>query len=169
MDRPANLLGALALALSDAQMTAMAAASGLGASATAALVTLVEHPGLSVAGLSAILGLSHSATVRLAYDLERRGVLQRGPGADRRAVGLTLTEEGRRLRARAMEARAGVLDHALSAVPPSDREALTRVLTRMLEELTTGRTVADHICRFCDEAACGRDDCPVERRAVALS
>jgi DNA-binding MarR family transcriptional regulator len=169
MDRTANLLGALALAISDAQTQAMEAASGLGRSATATLVTLGEYPGLSVAALAAILGLSHSATVRLVDDLERRDVVQRKPGADRRSVGLGLTAAGMGLRTRAMQARADVLVRSLAAVPPDDREVLTRVLSRILEELTTSRTAADHICRLCDEDACGRDDCPVERRAVALT
>jgi DNA-binding MarR family transcriptional regulator len=169
MDRLANLLGALSLALTDAQMRRMEAASGLGGSATAALVTLGEYPGLSVAGLSAVVGLSHSATVRLADDLERRGLVRRVPGADRRTVGLVLTEGALTLRTSVMQARAGALEHALEAVSPGDREILSHIVTRLLEELTTSRAVADHICRLCDEEACGRDDCPVERRAVALS
>ena len=169
MDRTSNLLGALALAISDAQMQAMEAASGLGRSATAALVTLGEYPGLTVAALAEIVGLSHSATVRLVDDLERRGVVQRRPGADRRSVGLGLTAAGMGLRAKAMEARADMLARSLAAVTAGEREVLTRVLSRLLEELTTSRTAADHICRLCDENACGRDDCPVERRAVALS
>lgn len=169
MDRPANLLGALALALTDAQMRGMQTASGLGTSAVAALVTLGGPPAPSVAGLAAVLGLSHSATVRLADDLERRGLLRRGPGRDRRAVGLHLTPEGTALRARLMAARAAVLEDAPAAVPAPDRAAFDRAVTQVLERLTTDRTAADHLCRLCDEAACGGDACPVERRAVALS
>ena len=169
MDRTANLLGALALAISDAQTQAMEVASSLGRSATATLVTLGEYPGLSVAALAATVGLSHSATVRLVDDLERRGVVQRTPGADRRSVGLGLTGAGMDLRARVMQSRADVLERSLAEVPPADREMLTQVLSRILEDLTTSQTAADHICRLCDEDACGRDDCPVERRAVALS
>lgn len=168
MDQPANLLGALALALSDAQARAMQAASGLGGSAVAALVTLGEAPGLSVAGLAAILGLTHSATVRLADDLGRRGLVRRLPGADGRTVGLALTPAGEAQRRALQAARAEVLRGACAAVPPADRAAFDRSVVRILEALTTGRRTADHICRLCDEAACGRDDCPVERRAVAL-
>jgi DNA-binding MarR family transcriptional regulator len=169
MDRRANLLGALALALTDAQMREMQAGSGLGASAVAALVTLGEPPALSVAALAAILGLTHSATVRLADDLGRRGLVLRGRGADRRAVGLHLTPEGAALRQRLISARAGVLEDALAAVPAPDRAAFERAVTQMLEALTTGRAAADHLCRLCDETACGGAACPVERRAVALS
>lgn len=169
MDRTTNLLGALALALTDAQGRAMQAAAGLGGSAAAAVVTLGTAPGLSVAALAAVLGLTHSATVRLALDLERRGLVGRGPGADRRSVGLVLTEAGEAARDRLMAARASVLAEAMAAVDPADRAGLDRALTAAVTRLTTGRTAADRICRLCDEAACGHDDCPVERRAVALS
>jgi DNA-binding MarR family transcriptional regulator len=169
VDQLTNLVGALALAVSDAQGRDMRRTSGLGESAVAAVVTLGEAPGLPVAALAGIVGLTHSATVRLADDLSRRGLLRREPGPDRRSVGLTLTAEGAALRHRLMAARADVLRRATAAVPRDDRDAFARGVTRILEALTTGRTEADHICRLCDEDACGRDDCPVERRAVALS
>ena len=169
MDQLTNLLGALALAVTDAQGREMQAASGLGASSVAAVVTLGESPGLSVTGLAGILGLTHSATVRLVDDLARRGLVARLAGADRRSVGLALTAGGAAMRVRVMEARAAVLGHAVEAVPGADREAFARGVVAVLEHLTVSRATADHICRLCDEQACGRDDCPVERRAVALS
>lgn len=169
MDRPTNLLGALALALTDTTLRAMQTESRLGPSAVAALVTLGAPPAPSVAALAAILGLTHSATVRLADDLGRRGLVLRGRGADRRAVGLHLTPEGAVLRQRLLAARAAVLEDALAAVPEPERAAFERAVTQVLEALTTGRAAADHLCRFCDEAACGGEACPVERRAVALS
>jgi MarR family transcriptional regulator, negative regulator of the multidrug operon emrRAB len=73
VDQLSNLVGALALAVTDAQGREMAEASGLGESAAAAVVTLGEYPGLSVAALAGIVGLTHSATVRLADDLEPAG------------------------------------------------------------------------------------------------
>jgi DNA-binding MarR family transcriptional regulator len=169
MDQLSNLVGALALALTDAQRREMARASGLGESAAAAVVTLGEYPGLSVAALAGIIGLTHSATVRLADDLGRRGLVRRSPGGDRRSVGLRLTDDGAALRLRLMAARAGVLRRATEAVAADDRAAFARGVTSVLEALTTGRAAADHICRLCDEGACGRDACPVERRAVALT
>ena len=169
MDQLTNLLGALAVAVGDAQRREMMRASGLGESAVAAVVTLGECRGLSVAGLAGIVGLSHSATVRLVDDLARRGLVRRQAGEDRRSVGIALTAEGEAMRARLMAARAAVLLDAMDGLPGAEREAFARGVARVLERLTTSRTVADHICRLCDEEACGRNDCPVERRAVALT
>jgi MarR family transcriptional regulator, negative regulator of the multidrug operon emrRAB len=169
VDQLTNLLGALALAVTDAQSREMQAASGLSGSAVAALVTLGECPGLSVAGLAGIVGLTHSATVRLVDDLGRRGLVLREPGADRRSVGVGLTAEGEAMRVRVMAARAAVLGRAMDGLGGAEREVFARGVVGMLERLTTSRAAADHICRLCDEEACGRDDCPVERRAVALS
>jgi DNA-binding MarR family transcriptional regulator len=169
VDQLTNLLGALALAVADAQEREMHLASGLSASAVAAVVTLGECPGLSVAGLAGIVGLTHSATVRLVDDLEERGLVRRRAGADRRSVGLGLTAEGEAMWARLLAVRAAVLSDAMEGLSGDDRDAFARGVAGVLERLTTSRLVADHICRLCDEEACGRDDCPVERRAVALS
>lgn len=169
MDQLTNLLGALALAVADVQGREMQEASGLGGSAVAAVVTLGEYPGLSVAELASIVGLTHSATVRLVDDLARRELVRRQAGADRRSVGLALTADGEAMRRRLMAARAAVLSDATEGFSGADRDAFARGVVRVLERLTTSRRVADHICRLCDEEACGRDACPVERRAVALS
>jgi DNA-binding MarR family transcriptional regulator len=167
-DRLSNLLGALALAVVDAQEDRLRAASGLGPSAAAAVNTLAESPGETVAGLATVLELTHSATVRLVDDLERRGLLARRPGTDRRSVALHLTKQGMALRTAMVDARAQALAGTLADLGPAEREALDGLVTALLRRLTTGRQVADHICRLCDEAACGREDCPVERRAVEL-
>lgn len=167
-DRLPNLLGALALALVDEQDRRMRTASGLSPSASAAVNTLAESPGETVAGLAAVLGLTHSATVRLVDDLERRGLVARRPGGDRRSVALHLTERGVALRAAIVEARAQALAEALDELGATERDALDGLAIVLLRRLTTGRRAADHICRLCDEAACGREDCPVERRAVEL-
>ncbi|WP_210528331.1 MarR family winged helix-turn-helix transcriptional regulator [Rubellimicrobium arenae] len=146
----------------------MQASADLGPSALGALVTLGEYPGESLGGLSRILGLTHSATVRLADDLERRGLVQREGKADRRSVGLLLTEQGIALRSAAMRARAEVLEGAVSVLEDDERGALERGMARLLQNFATSRAVADHICRLCDEEACGRNNCPVERRAVEI-
>lgn len=169
MDQFTNLLGALALAVMDAQLKEMEKVSGLRASGAAAVVTIGETPGLSIAELASILGLTHSATVRLVDDLGRRGLVLREPARDRRSIRVGLTAQGQAMRRRLMAARATILGHAVEGLAGPEREALARGVTGILERLTTSRAAADHICRLCDEKACGGKDCPVERRAIALS
>ena len=166
-DKTVNRLGALALALGDAQLAAAREASGLGGSASATVVTLGAHPGLTIGKLAHIAGLTHSVMVRTVAGLEKEGFLLRQRGADRRAVALRLTACGARARAAIVAARAAVLDKALDTLSHDQRGRLDDIMTAMLVGLTTGRDQSDHLCRLCDEPACGAD-CPVELQARRL-
>lgn len=161
-----NLLGALALALSDAQDAAARSAAGLGSSACSALVVLSFYPGTPIRTLADILGLTHSVVVRLTEDLASRGLVERAAsGQDKRQVQLRLTEAGRQGAAAILEARRATLGAVLMTVPDESRPALGDALSQMLIALTQSRAAADHICRLCDEAACPQDQCPVECEA----
>jgi len=166
-DQLVNLLGALSLALTDAQQQAAREASGLGTSACAALVVLSFYPGSSIAALAPILGLTHSVVVRLADTLVGQGLVARTAGAvDKRQVRLSLTPAGAVTSRAILEARRQTLDTALAAVPEAIRDAAGVAISAMLTGLTRSRAQADHICRMCDEAVCPGADCPVECAAV---
>lgn len=160
--RIANQLGALGVALSDAAVAAMQEDTGLNPSDAAALITLGPNPDESAESLSAVLGLSHSATVRVVDRLQRAGLVARRPGSDRRVMLLRLTAKGRRLRARLVAAREAALTAALVRLSPAETRRVDAMLARLLDGLVTSRARAEHICRFCDEDAC-EPDCPVER------
>jgi len=163
-DRTINRLGALALALDDAQLTAAQGSSGLGESACATLLTLGAHPGLTIGALARIAGLTHSVMVRTVASLERSKLVVRQRGVDRRNVALRLTASGGRARQVIANARAAVLDGALKALSREQLLQLEDIMTPMLVGLTTGRAQSDYLCRLCDEPACGAD-CPVELMA----
>jgi DNA-binding MarR family transcriptional regulator len=166
--RTANLLGALALALSDRQEEAVRAASDLGPSAAGLMVTLGQYPGDNIGIVSQVLGLTHSVAVRLVGSLVDAGLVERMPGTDRREVRLRLTGKGKRTRAAILIARDAALRESLSSLSASERERLGALAAKLLQALTTSRWACDHICRLCDEDACGGDDCPVERQAQSL-
>ncbi len=76
--RPANLLGALALAVSDRiREVTEQQADALARSEPAALVSLVHYPGQPVGVLDQTLGLTHSGAVRLSDRLEAAGLVRR--------------------------------------------------------------------------------------------
>jgi DNA-binding MarR family transcriptional regulator len=166
-DRTINRLGALALALDDAQLLAARAAVGLGESACAILLTLGVHPGLTIGELARIAGLTHSVMVRTVASLERSKLLIRNRGPDRRNVALRLTAEGRRVRQAIAQARATALGRALKVLSREQLLHLEDIMTPLLIGLTTGRAQSDHLCRLCDEHACG-PDCPVEIEACRI-
>jgi MarR family transcriptional repressor of emrRAB len=169
MDRLANLLNAAATAISDAQTRSVALYGDLKPSTTGAILTLGQHSALTLSELAGILGLSHSATVRLVDGLGDKGLARRGDGQDRREVTVSLTVDGQALYARLRQAQGETLMPLLEDVAPADKARLEALLSHILAALTKGRQSADHICRFCDEGICGQDDCPVELQAIALA
>ncbi|WP_421709282.1 MarR family winged helix-turn-helix transcriptional regulator [Algihabitans sp.] len=160
--RTANLLGALALALNDRLTDVTSARAERGAAAPAALVTVSFYPGESIDALAQTLGLSHSATVRLADRLAEDGLLERRGGADGRTSALYLTRKGRARASAILKDRADSLVEALKPLSVEESAHLTSLLEKMLGALTQDRQQADHICRLCDEDVCPGEDCPVE-------
>lgn len=166
-DNTINRLGALALALDDAQLTAVWEATGLGESACTILMSLGARPGLTIGELARIAGLTHSVMVRSVAGLERSKLVVRKRGSDRRNVTLRLTASGIRARQSIVNSRSAALDGALTALSHEQLLRLEDIMTPLLVGLTTGRAQSDHLCRLCDEPACG-SDCPVELEARRL-
>jgi MarR family transcriptional regulator, lower aerobic nicotinate degradation pathway regulator len=83
--------------------------------------------------LARLLGLDKSSVSGLVDRAERRGLVERVPSAaDRRAVLVCLTDRGRSL-ASAGAARFDVdISLLLERLPPSGRDALSRLITRLL-------------------------------------
>ncbi|TQV78063.1 MarR family transcriptional regulator [Exilibacterium tricleocarpae] len=161
-DRTANLLGALALGLTDALNRETEMRAEHGATAPAALVTVGFHPGESIDGLSRTLGLSHSATVRLVDRLTKDGLFERRGGADGRTSALYLTRRGQARRRAILQGRRRLLTEVVGPLSDDERAALTGLMERLLNALTRDRQHADHICRLCDERICPSETCPVE-------
>jgi DNA-binding MarR family transcriptional regulator len=167
-DRTGNLLGALSLSVAD--RTSDAAGDAAGQAQTAAIALSALHQFLdrpSVDLLRRVLGLTPSGTVRLVDRLEDAGYVRRRPGADGRSVSVELTASGRRAARRVSEARAGVLQAALSVLPADEREQFEEALSKVLVGLMRGPGAVRWMCRLCDMTACGRDEgkCPVANAA----
>src|SRR5205085_805848 len=88
LDRTANLLGALSLAIADRTGPANDAA------ALSALLHFLESPSIDL--LRRVLGLTSSGTVRLVDRLEGDGLVRRRGGGDGRVTVIELTAAGRR-------------------------------------------------------------------------
>jgi len=162
-----NLLGALAVALSDEISSAVETASGHAGAMGAALAVLAQEPGLSIEQLRVPLGRTQSATVRVVDQLAAEGFAERQPGRDQRSVAVVLTRKGRQAAARVLGSREQALTGAAGALSPAERKAFTTTLEKVLAGITAGRAHADQICRLCDIAACPEKVCPVEQAALA--
>ena len=180
--RLANLVGAWALALADRLEAATTAAAGRGGRAPAALVALHEFAGgETIDDLSHVLGLTHSAAVRLVDTLVDDGhVVRRYRARDRRSVALALTPSGRAAARRIIRARARAIEATLDGLSEAQRRSLTTLAERLtgdvaalrLEERRQGATPSGGwLCRLCDFDACGRAQgrCPAATRAATLT
>ena len=84
-----------------------------------------NHPGMSLRELAAEERISAPALSGHVDRLERAGLIERArDGADRRRVGLTLTEEGSRLLRRVRARRTSWLAGRLKELDPAELEAV---------------------------------------------
>ena len=166
-DRLENLLGALAVGLSDTITSAVETATGHAGAMGAALATLAQEPGLGIEQLRVPLGRTQSATVRVVDQLVAEGYAERRPGHDQRCVSVFLTAKGTEAASRVLACREQALSAAVRPLTSGERKALTGALEKVLAEITSDRAHADLICRLCDLAACPQDACPVDLAARA--
>lgn len=156
----ANLLGALALILSDEVSASVEKSLGLGGSAPAALVTIRNQPGQSIDSLCKSLGLSHSGTVRLVDRLVAAGFVERQAGNDGRSLALFLTQPGEDICTRVLAARDRTLLEALSVLENQEVAQFQELLEKLAQTLPRDRE-ALQACRLCDFSVCPGDLCPI--------
>lgn len=159
--RAANLLGAAALAVADGVLREATKASDVSASGSAALVTLLVAPGLSVTELGRRIGLSQPAAARMMDSLRQARLVRRSSAG--RSVALRLTEDGERAARRVLAARQAMLSDLLGELPGHQQEALAEALVPLLGVLYRRVRSADRLCRLCDRAVCCGNQavCPV--------
>lgn len=174
LDRQANVLGALALIVTDRTAEAIVTAvgeplSGTTAAALSALHHFLDQP--SIDRLRQVLGLTPSGTVRLVDRLVEASLVTRGPGRDGRSRVITLTENGQRIAEQITAARAAVLSNALNRLPADDRSTLEELMGRLLAGFVRGPGATRWGCRLCDTQACERDQgrCPIAGEAAVTS
>ena len=145
MDRIANLLNATAVAICDAQMAEASRRSGLKSSATAAILTLGQHEGQTVTDIALVVGISHSAMVRLIEGLDGQGLVTRSSGQDKRKIEIALTQTGRALYRQLRAAQTFVLSPLLECLSEYERSVVECALAKMLTTLTKDPESGDHI------------------------
>jgi len=170
LDRQANLLGALALVITDQTAQAVAAAAGQSVSAAAALSALhhcLDRPTLDQ--LHKVLGLTPSGAVRLVDRLADAGLVTRGTGDDGRSRSVLLTESGKRAAQQITAARAALLRSVLDELSSAELETLYSLMSRIMASVVGSKDGGAWICRLCDLDACGRPagHCPTASAAAA--
>jgi len=159
--RTSNLLGALAMGVSDAVRAAAERQTARSGETPAALVALGHVAGINIDSLSRVLGLSHAGTVRLVDRLVADGMVERRPGAsDGRTVALHLTRGGRERRRQVLAERRAAIDGVISPLSEPERVRLAQLLEKLLSGLPRDPLHAFSICRLCEDAVC--TPCPID-------
>jgi DNA-binding MarR family transcriptional regulator len=165
-DHLVNTLGAVALVTMDTMRDAVEGVVEGGLSAAAALVTLAANPDIGVTDLGKRIGLSQPGTVRMIDALEKKGLVERRPGKDRRSIALHPTEDGRSLAKTILTRRAEAINALLDDLPTDQmRAGLGEALDHILRSYTAASRgeLVDRTCRLCSEADCIRvAPCPVD-------
>jgi MarR family transcriptional repressor of emrRAB len=167
--RVGNLLGALAIGVTDRLQRQTEAAAGRSGGRAAALATLAQWPGDTIEELSHTIGLTHSATVRVIDGLVADGLATREHVGGGPAVRPRLTQAGAVRARRILATRSEVLQWLVSDLSDEELAQVAPLVGRLLERLTTDINAGDLICRLCELDACPQERCPVEGRQHKLS
>ena len=160
--RAGNLLGALAIGISDRLQRETEAAAGRSGARAAALATLAQWPPDTIEALRHSLGLTHSATVRVVNGLVADGLVTREHVGGGPAVRPRLTEAGEAEARKVLAARNRALRWIFDGISEDELKRLTPVVERLLQKLTPDFNAGELICRLCELDECPQDRCPVE-------
>jgi DNA-binding MarR family transcriptional regulator len=162
-DRLTNLVGVVALAVTDRVREATERACAAGGAAAALLVHLHAHPDDTIGGLATTLGIGGSGGVRLVDRLVEQRLVQRSPGRGGRTVGVRLTDEGRRTAERVLAARHEAIRSVLAGLDEVGRRELEDLLAALTTAVSGRGAEAHRACRLCDRAACRQPPgCPLD-------
>lgn len=99
-----------------------------------ALKVVSERDGVRLSDLAEALRIAPRSATEVADGLQERGLVERTPDpADRRAVILRPTDEGRRVRGEIDAARAADSSELFARLSPGDRDALARILRTLAD------------------------------------
>jgi len=159
----ANILGALAQAVTDAVSDAIVEDRGCSESSAAALVHLAKYRDETIDALRRPLGLSHPGCVRLIDRLEETELVARGEGSDRRTRALRLTRTGKAEARALLRARGEVLAEVIAVLSAAERRTFARLASKILGSLVEDVDDGLAVCRLCDYESCPDEDCPVSK------
>ena len=156
-----NVVGALAVGLSDALLQGAENLAPEPGQAAAAITLLRHEPGMPIELLRRALHLSHPGTVRLVDRLVKNDLVERRRSLeDKRAVALHLTDEGEKSCDAILASRQNRLERALKVFSAEERETFGLLAQKLLKSLVENADHGYSVCRLCNLQACPQ--CPVE-------
>lgn len=145
-----NKFAALSLAVTDATLSGD---DDLAPTAVAALINAANNPPASIGEIAAVVGLTHSATVRLIDRLETDGLLHRRRRVGREVL-VEITPAGRRRADGLQDRRLAVSRDFLAGLSAEEQDFLGRLVDRMLRGHVARGSDRRRLCRMCSRAYC---------------
>ena len=159
-----NLVGAFATMASNEIEKEISDLGGRSLSHETALVVIHNHPNETIDILSRVLSLTHSGAVRLINTLESEGFVQRHKSAkDARSVVLSVTSAGRARVQSILNSREKITLKLLESFDEIQQQNFLNLLEIAMGNLTSEKIKALQICKLCNEGACRKQGCPVEK------
>jgi DNA-binding MarR family transcriptional regulator len=153
-----NKVAALALAIADA---ILAKSDDLAPTAVAALVTIRDRDPLSIGEIAHVVGLTHSAAVRLVDRLEKDWLVRRQRRVGREVM-VEITARGRRRAQQLQENRFAAVAGFLAELDPEEQGELNVLVTKIIRKTGSGGLVVEQFCRMCRRNGC---DCGLHEPA----
>lgn len=145
-----NKLAALALAITDATL---AKSEDLAPTAVAALISIRDGEPLSIGDIARIVGLTHSAAVRLVDRLEKDWLVRRQRRVGREVL-VEITARGRRRAQQLQDHRTVAATNVIAGLSSEERAALDTVISRIIALRAAEDLVPDQFCRMCRRGSC---------------
>lgn len=145
-----NKMAALALAVTDAMLSKT---EDIAPTAVAALITIRDREPMSIGEIAGVVGLTHSAAVRLVDRLEKDWLVRRQRRVGREVM-VEITTRGRRRAQQLQENRMEAVGRFLTALDAEERAALDGLINRIIARLSAEDLPVDQFCRMCRRGAC---------------
>lgn len=146
-----NKLAALALAVTDATLEKT---EDLAPTAVAALISIRDRELLSIGDIARIVGLTHSAAVRLVDRLEKDWLVRRQRRVGREVM-VEITARGRRRAQQLQETRLAAVASFIDVLDPEEQAQLDALIAKVIAKRSGGADFDEsQFCRMCRRQAC---------------
>ena len=131
-----------------------------------ALRHILLHPDCALSALANGLGISNPAATKVMDRLERKGLVVRVQGSDRRQVKAVLTPRGREVAQANLQLQIEAYASLFNSMPKPDREMLQGGLEALVAVAVRQWPDWQQLCLHCG-VGCTKDECALHRYRTA--
>lgn len=127
-----------------------------------ALRYILLHPDCALSALAGGLGISNPAATKVMDRLERKGLVVRVQGVDRRQVKAVLTQRGKEVAEAHLQLQANSYSSLFRSMSPSEVDSLQAGLEAVVSAAVRQWPDWEQLCLRCG-TGCAKGDCPLHR------